>query len=95
MEFKEGDYVTRKSYNNDIVFKIIKIENDIYYLKGKNIRLYADSSKDDLTSVNKDEDIEKDEIFLDRIKPVPLDRDDYFYIPGKILHIDTECSLSK
>ncbi len=88
MELKIGDYVTRKSYNNDIVFKIIKIENDVYYLKGKNIRLYADSNKDDLNVVNKDEDIEGDTNFLDRIKPVPLDRDDYFYIPGKILHID-------
>ena len=29
--FNIGDYVTRNSYNNDIVFKIIGIENDIYY----------------------------------------------------------------
>ena len=32
--FKEGDYVSRNSYNNDIVFVIIKIENDNYILKG-------------------------------------------------------------
>lgn len=88
MKFKEGDYVTRNSYNNDIVFKIIKIENDIYYLKGKNIRLYADSEKSDLKLINKDHDIEDDALFLSRIKKEELDRDDYFYIPGKILHID-------
>ena len=28
--FNIGDYVTRNSYNNDIVFRIIDIKNDIY-----------------------------------------------------------------
>ncbi len=28
-----GDLVTRKSYDNDIVFKIIDIKEDIYVLK--------------------------------------------------------------
>ena len=45
---KIGDLVTRESYNNDIVFTIIDIEDNIYYLKGKNVRLYADSYIDDL-----------------------------------------------
>ena len=44
MKFKVGDHVTRNSYHNDLVFKIIKIEDDIFYLKGINIRLYADSN---------------------------------------------------
>ena len=35
-------------FSNDIVFKIIGIENDVYYLKGVCVRLYADSYKDDL-----------------------------------------------
>ena len=39
MSFNIGDYVTRKSYNNDIIFKIVKIEEDLYYLEGKNTRL--------------------------------------------------------
>ena len=46
--FNIGDYVTRNSYNNDIVFKIVGNENDVYYLKGMCVRLYADSYKDDL-----------------------------------------------
>ena len=41
-----GDFVTRKSYNNDIVFKVIDIEGDIYYLCGVSIRLFADSFLD-------------------------------------------------
>lgn len=90
MDFKVGDLVTRNSYNNDLSFTIIKIEDDICYLKGVNIRLYADSPVSDLKKViddtKKDEDEEK---YLNRIKMnLDLDRNDYFYLPGKILHID-------
>ena len=46
--FKIGDVVTRNSYNNDIIFTIIDIKDDIAYLKGIDVRLYADSSLDDL-----------------------------------------------
>lgn len=88
MNFKEGDYVTRKSYQNDIVFKIIKVEESVVYLKGKNIRLYADSEKDDLALYNNDLDEAEEQQFLDRIKKEQLERNDYFYLPGKILHID-------
>ena len=55
MNFKIGDLVTRNSYNNDIVFKIINISDSIAYLKGTNIRLYADSKLDDLKiSINRE-----------------------------------------
>ena len=85
---KIGDLVTRESYNNDIVFKIIDIEQDIYYLKGINVRLYADSYKEDLIEYN-NQDIENEEPFQERIKNIKVDRDnEYFYLPGKILHID-------
>ena len=45
---KIGDFVTRNKYNNDIVFEICDIVDDIYYLKGVEYRLIADSTKDDL-----------------------------------------------
>ena len=91
MEFKEGDLVTRNSYNNDIIFKIIRIEDEICILKGFNIRLVADGPMSDLKKYNRDSDIEKEKEFLTRIKkPLDLDRDDYFYLPGKILHIDSD-----
>ena len=89
MDFKVGDFVTRKSYNNDLIFKITKIEKDIYYLEGLNIRLIADSSKEDLNKYD-NSDIERDEEFIKRIEPNNLDRNDYFYLPGKILHIDAD-----
>lgn len=88
MEFKIGTYVTRNSHNNDLVFKIIQIDEDICYLKGVNMRLYADCNIEDLKEYDKTDDIEEEETFLDRIKTEPLDRDNYFYLPGKILHID-------
>ena len=41
--FGVGDYVTRKSYNNDIVFKVIDIRDNIYY---KNYEKKYNSLKD-------------------------------------------------
>ena len=43
-----GDYVTRKSYQGDIVFKVIDIKGDNFILSGVCIRLLADSPKGDL-----------------------------------------------
>ena len=39
-----GDYVTRKSYNNDIIFKVVNIVDDNVFLQGVNVRLCADSN---------------------------------------------------
>jgi spore coat assemly protein len=90
--FKIGDVVTRNSYNNDVVFKIIDIQNEKVMLKGLNIRLIADSEKSDLVVFN-EYDEKKNNIddygLFERVKSiVKLDRDEYFYLPGKILHVD-------
>ena len=87
MDIKKGDYVSRKSYDNDIIFKVINIKDDIYYLKGADVRLYADSFLEDLIKVEEttvsdeknEANIENDEL---------SDRGDFFYLPAKILHID-------
>ena len=87
---KVNDFVTRNSYNNDMLFRVIKIEDDICYLKGVNVRLIADASVNDL---KKETDIDIDDsLYLERIdnKVKNLDRNDYFYLPGKILHIDAD-----
>lgn len=87
MEYKIGDLVTRNSYNNDIVFIIIDIKEDVYMLKGVSIRLYADAVESDLKIFSGSELDDQD--YLERIKIPPFDeREDYFYLPGKILHID-------
>ncbi|MDD3341837.1 MAG: sporulation peptidase YabG [Bacilli bacterium] len=88
MEYKIGDMVTRESYSHDIVFKIIDIVDNNYILKGKYFRLYADSPVEDLKLYKKDKDAEEEE-FSKRVREDNhLDRDEYFYLPGKILHID-------
>ena len=86
MKFKVGDIVTRNSHHNDIVFKIISINNDVVYLKGVDLRIYADAFIDDLTksSINNDDEL----IIRDSLNAIKFDRDNYFYLPGKILHID-------
>lgn len=86
--FEIGDSVTRKSYDNDIVFKIVAIDEDIYYLSGLNVRLCADAKEEDLVKcIEYNEEDERE--FLNSIKKInTLERNDYFYLPGKILHID-------
>lgn len=84
--FNIGDYVTRMSYNNDIVFKIIDIKDNIYYLKGVSVRLCADSVKEDLVLYDKDEEIDAFRPSIDEYRN--LDRNEFFYLPGRILHLD-------
>lgn len=89
MLFKIGDLVTRDSYENDLVFRITEINNNIAYLKGIDIRLYADSDIKDLRLVNEKELKREDEDFIKVVdEGNKLDRSEFFYLPGKVLHID-------
>ena len=85
--FKVGDLVSRKSYNNDVVFIIEKIINDIAYLKGTDVRLCADSTLEDLQLVDSVDTTDRE--FYEKLNNIRnFERSDYFYLPGKILHID-------
>jgi spore coat assembly protein len=91
MLFQRGDLVTRKSYNNDVIFKIEDIIDDNVILVGINVRLCADSNIDDLQIYEKreDENIEDDDYFTQKVNELNnLNRDDFFYLPGRILHVD-------
>ena len=93
MKLKIGDLVTRNSYNNDTVFKIINITENHVHLKGVTVRLYADSKIEDLVPYDKKEKdiIESDNRKFDDIKDaLNLDRNEYFYLPGKVLHFDSD-----
>ena len=91
MDLQIGDLVTRNSHNHDLVFEIIDIDENICYLKGVNIRLCADSDITDLRIYDKTIDVESEKDFLKRIEPKDeLNREDFFYLPGKILHIDSD-----
>ena len=95
MNFKVGDHVTRDSYDNDIVFVIIGIKDNIALLKGFDLRLIADSPLSDLKISEEREDDFVDSIELD-IDINDTDRGDeseYFYLPPRILHLDADCFL--
>ena len=87
MDFKVGDLVSRISHKHDIVFKIIKLIDDVAFLKGVDLRLIADSNIDDLVKVN--DYVDNDRKIIENNKlDIKIDRSEYFYLPGKILHID-------
>lgn len=88
--FDVGNRVTRKSYNDDVIFYIVSIENNIAILKGIDVRLVADAPIEDLNICDRVDDFDPNCDFE------LCDRDEYFYMPGKILHIDgDEDYLSK
>ena len=91
---KKGDYVSRNSYNNDIIFKVINIKKDICYLKGEEVRLLADSPMEDLKLESVIPEV-KDDAATKLKQELKSERSDYFYLPGKILHIDGDSDFLK
>lgn len=73
---KINDIVCRKKYGKDIFFEIIDIQDDIYYLRGIEYRLVADSHIDDLELCDFTQT--KDILEIEK-KP---------QIKGSVLHID-------
>ena len=86
LEINKGDFVTRKSYNHDTIFKVVNIVDNMYFLKGAEVRLYADSDFNDLVKCEqpREEEYPTD----DERASKNIENSDYFYLPGKILHID-------
>ena len=87
MNFQVGDVVSRISYHHDILFKITRLNQNSAELQGINVRLSADAFIDDLV-LAQDEGNDDDSIIQRNVRELSIDRSDYFYIPGKILHID-------
>ena len=86
MQIKKGDYVTRNSYGNDTVFKVINISDNTYYLKGVEVRLYADANFEDLkleTDIQENEELDSIDI-----KDELLTRGDYFYFYERLASND-------
>ncbi len=50
MAFKKGDIVGRRSYNSDILFKIVDVQKKNVLLKGIDFRLRADAPTEDLVT---------------------------------------------
>lgn len=58
MSFTTGDFVTRKSYQHDLLFRIIELDGDIAILHGEDVRLLADAPLSDLEKIG-DRDLKK------------------------------------
>ncbi|MBQ6323292.1 MAG: sporulation peptidase YabG [Bacilli bacterium] len=87
MNFKKGDLVSRISHNHDVIFKIVDFDGGLVKLNGVNLRLSADADVNDLVIVS-DTKNDDEQIIERNMKELDIDRDNYFYLPGKILHID-------
>ena len=92
MEIKKGMLVTRNSYNNDIVFKVLRVKDGICYLKGSEVRLLADAYVEDLneyvpTDRGEDELTDNDKKLV-RNELLNAQKNDFFFLPAKVLHID-------
>ena len=103
---KKGDFVTRKSYNNDVIFIVdLVINNKIAILTGITTRLKADSPIDDLEIISKkeinniykniDEKIDKISNKANEKKDGLLKRSNKVIYTGKILHLDGDRRYSE
>ena len=70
-----------------LVFNIL-FKGDILFLKGVDLRLVADSYVDDLVKVLDHKENDDKSIIEKNVRDLNIDRSQYFYLPGKILHID-------
>lgn len=55
MNLKVGDFVTRKSYGNDLLFRVSKIDQQSVIIVGEELRLIADAPASDLLIVTESE----------------------------------------
>ena len=77
MDIKVNQLVTRNSYNNDIIFQVVDIKDDVFILKGVDYRLFATSEKEDLRLYDKQVSIS--------LPYIPMKQN---IASGKVLHID-------
>jgi len=106
-EIKKGDIVSRHSYNHDIIFlvkKIIKLNNkkEVAILKGIDVRILCDAPLEDLKTVSKEEqknrEKELEERIINKIKREAIykesRRKEVIYT-GRILHLDGDKRYSE
>jgi|SRR5690554_2678647 len=85
-----GDIVGRKSYNLDIIFEVVSIDNNMAVLFGKTVRLVADAPLEDLEIMDDDRVVREEEIENEVINDIAktIKKNRKKFLTGKILHID-------
>lgn len=95
-KLNEGDTVTRKSYNNDIIFEIKKIfylnNEKMAILQGVTVRIEADSPLSDLELILKESNTKR---YYDGIVLNNEFRNRKLIYTGKILHLDGDKRYSE
>jgi spore coat assembly protein len=102
--FHSGDIVARFSYRQDVFFRIVGIQNNykgerIALLKGLNFRLLADAPIEDLVDKDSVEvahyELKDSQVIYQKLHKVvnqrkssPDNPDEFFEVPGRILHLD-------
>ncbi|WP_186575700.1 sporulation peptidase YabG [Aquibacillus kalidii] len=71
MKLTIGDLVTRKSHGNDILFRVINLDNDLVLLHGEDVRLEADAPVEDIEVVEERE--------LETIRAKSKEKEDYSF----------------
>lgn len=103
MKVKKGEYVTRKSYGNDIVFAVdriinLKDGNALAILKGVTFRVEADAPLQDIEKVDESRVInskkEIDKMLIARINNYKKQTRGVNIKTGRILHLDGDAHLS-
>lgn len=104
MKVKKGEYVTRKSYGNDIVFAVdriinLKHGNALAILKGVTFRVEADAPLQDIEKVDESRVInskkEIDKMLIARINNYKKQTRGVNIKTGRILHLDGDRRYSE
>ena len=104
MKVKKGEYVTRKSYGNDIVFVVdriinLKDGNAVAILKGVTFRVEADAPLQDIEKVDESRVInskkEIDKMLIARINNYKNQTRGVNIKTGRILHLDGDRRYSE
>ena len=92
--FKINDYVSRISYNHDIIFQIIDIKGDVAILEGFQERLVANAPFTDLILVDEVRLKDNERSSINRISGIKKLSRHKVHMTGKILHIISNTFLS-
>lgn len=87
---KINDYVSRISYNHDIIFKVISINDNNVLLEGYEKRLVASADISDLVIVDNIKILESEKVTNNRINGIKKLSRYKMHMTGKILHIDAD-----
>lgn len=99
---KIGDFVVRKSYGKDVVFRIQEWKDGLAILKGVHFRLLADAPLHDLEPAPLEAAVQEEMRGISLLKQWQYrpsgpkqTQEPYFEVPGTVLHLDGDLNYLK